>query len=161
VEKGQGYGQNNHLLPPLPHDTKQRRGSTGRPVGGGGRGAGDPVHGDGREVGQNEEDLEGNKFRSLPWLGTDCGGRSTAGGGLLAVVAGAALVVAMEGSGGRERWSWMCGVRWGAVSYGPPWALYLGGYQDRLIGGPLGLPDLCCTIPDGMKHKDYRGEVLG
>jgi hypothetical protein len=39
------------------------------------------VHGDSREVGQNEEELEGNRFRSLPWLGTDCGGRSTAGGG--------------------------------------------------------------------------------
>jgi hypothetical protein len=39
------------------------------------------VHGDGREVGKNEEELEGNQFRSLPWLGTDCGGRSTAGGG--------------------------------------------------------------------------------
>jgi hypothetical protein len=47
------------------------------------------------------------------------------------------------------------------LSYGPPWAHYLGGYQDRLLGGPLGLPDLRCTTPDGMKHKDYRGEVLG
>jgi hypothetical protein len=48
-----------------------------------------------------------------------------------------------------------------ALSYGPPWAHYLGGYQDRLLGGPLGLPDLRCTTPDGVKHKDYRGEVLG
>jgi hypothetical protein len=47
------------------------------------------------------------------------------------------------------------------VSYGPPWAHCLGGYQDRLLGGPLGLPDLRCMAPDGMKHKDYRGEVLG
>jgi hypothetical protein len=47
------------------------------------------------------------------------------------------------------------------LSYGPPWAHYLGGYQDRLLGGPLGLPDLRCTVPDGVKHKDYRGEVLG
>jgi hypothetical protein len=47
------------------------------------------------------------------------------------------------------------------LSYGPPWAHYLGEYQDRLHGGPLGLPDLRCTVPDGMKHKDYRGEVLG
>jgi hypothetical protein len=39
------------------------------------------VRGDGREVGQNEEELEDKRFRSLPWLGTDCGGRSTAGGG--------------------------------------------------------------------------------
>jgi hypothetical protein len=27
------------------------------------------------------------------------------------------------------------------VSYGPHWAHYLGGYQDRLLGGPLRLPD--------------------
>jgi hypothetical protein len=47
------------------------------------------------------------------------------------------------------------------LSYGPPWAHYLGGYQDRILGGPLGLPGLRCTAPDGVKHKDYRGEVLG
>jgi hypothetical protein len=47
------------------------------------------------------------------------------------------------------------------LSYGPPWAHYLGGYQDRLLDGPLGLPGLRCTAPDGVKHKDYRGEVLG
>jgi hypothetical protein len=47
------------------------------------------------------------------------------------------------------------------LSYGPPWAHYLGGHRDRLLGGPLGLPDLRCTAPDGVKHKDYRGEVLG
>jgi hypothetical protein len=47
------------------------------------------------------------------------------------------------------------------LSYGPPWAHYLGGYQDRLLGGPQGLPDLRCTVPDGVKHKDYGGEVLG
>jgi hypothetical protein len=46
------------------------------------------------------------------------------------------------------------------LSYGPPWAHYLGGYQDRLLGGPLGLPGLRCTAPGGVKHKDYRGEVL-
>jgi hypothetical protein len=39
------------------------------------------------------------------------------------------------------------------VWYGPPWAHYLGGYQDRLLGGPLGLPDLRCTAPAGVKHK--------
>jgi hypothetical protein len=49
----------------------------------------------------------------------------------------------------------------GHMSYGPPWAHYLGGYQERLLGGPLGLPDLRSTVPDGVKHKDYRGEVLG
>jgi hypothetical protein len=42
-----------------------------------------------------------------------------------------------------------------------PWDNYLGGYQDRLLGGPLGLPDLCRTIPVGVRRKDYGGEVLG
>jgi hypothetical protein len=41
------------------------------------------------------------------------------------------------------------------VSYGPPWAHYLDGYQDRLLGGPLGLPGLRYTVPDGVEHKDY------
>jgi hypothetical protein len=62
--------------------TEQRRESTGRPAGGGGRGAGDPGHGDGREVGQNREEVEGNSFRSSHWSGMDYGGRSTAAGGL-------------------------------------------------------------------------------
>jgi hypothetical protein len=52
-------------------------------------------------------------------------------------------------------------TRWAPVSYGPPWAHYLGGYQDRLLGGPLGLPDLCRMVPDGVMRKDYGGEVLG
>jgi hypothetical protein len=47
------------------------------------------------------------------------------------------------------------------LSYGPPWAHYLGGYQDRLLDGPLGLPGLRYTAPDGVEHKDYGGEVLG
>jgi hypothetical protein len=49
----------------------------------------------------------------------------------------------------------------GGLSYGPSWAHYLGGYQDRLLGGPLGLPGLRYTAPDGVEHKDYGGEVLG
>jgi hypothetical protein len=49
----------------------------------------------------------------------------------------------------------------GELSYGPPWAHYLGGYQDRLLGGPLGLPGLRYTAPEGVQHKDYGGEVLG
>jgi hypothetical protein len=49
----------------------------------------------------------------------------------------------------------------GGLSYAPPWAHYLGGYQDRLLGGPLGLLDLCCTAPVGVRRKDYDGEVLG
>jgi hypothetical protein len=47
------------------------------------------------------------------------------------------------------------------LSYGPPWAHYLGGYQDRLLGGPLGLPGLRYTTPEGVEHKDYTGVVLG
>jgi hypothetical protein len=47
------------------------------------------------------------------------------------------------------------------VLYGPPWAHYLGGYQDRLLGGPLGLPGLRYTAPEGVEHKDYTGVVLG
>jgi hypothetical protein len=44
------------------------------------------------------------------------------------------------------------------VSYGP-WAHYSGGYQDRLLGGPLGLLDLCYTAPAAVERKDYRGIV--
>jgi hypothetical protein len=47
------------------------------------------------------------------------------------------------------------------MSYGPPWAHCLGGYQDRLLGGPLGLPGLRYTAPEGVEHKDYTGVVLG
>jgi hypothetical protein len=46
------------------------------------------------------------------------------------------------------------------LSYGPPWAHYLSGYLDRLLGGPLGLLGLCHTEPDGVRRKDYGGEVL-
>jgi hypothetical protein len=49
----------------------------------------------------------------------------------------------------------------GALSYGPPWAHYLGGCQDRLLGGPLGLPGLRYMTPEGVEHKDYTGVVLG
>jgi hypothetical protein len=31
----------------------------------------------------------------------------------------------------------------------------------RLLGGPLGLLDLGCTTPVGVKRKDLSGEVLG
>jgi hypothetical protein len=47
------------------------------------------------------------------------------------------------------------------LSYGPPWAQRHGGYQDRLLSGPLGLLGLCHTAPDGVGCKDYGGEVLG
>jgi hypothetical protein len=47
------------------------------------------------------------------------------------------------------------------LSYGPPWAHYLSGYQDRLLSGPLGLPGLRYMAPEGVEHKDYTGVVLG
>jgi hypothetical protein len=46
------------------------------------------------------------------------------------------------------------------LSYGHPWAHYSGGNRDRLLGGPLGLLDLCYTTPDGVERKDYGGGVL-
>jgi hypothetical protein len=46
------------------------------------------------------------------------------------------------------------------VSYGLPWAHYLGGYQDRLLSGPLGLLGLWHTTLDGVGCKDYGGGVL-
>jgi hypothetical protein len=45
------------------------------------------------------------------------------------------------------------------LSNGHPWAHYSGGYQDRLLGGPLGLLDLCYTAPVGVERKDY-GEIV-
>jgi hypothetical protein len=61
--------------------------------------AGGPVHGNGREVGQNKEELEGNRFRLLPWSGSARGGGSAAlGGGLLWW----SVVVVLGGLGGRE-----------------------------------------------------------
>jgi hypothetical protein len=33
------------------------------------------------------------------------------------------------------------------LSYGHPWTHYPSGYQERLLGGPLGLLDLCYTTP--------------
>jgi hypothetical protein len=41
-----------------------------------------------------------------------------------------------------------------------PRAHYHDGYRDRLLGGPLRLPGLCHTAPDGVRRKDYDGEVL-
>jgi hypothetical protein len=66
-EKGRGgIGKRTiFYLPPSRYRTEE----IGRPTGGRGEGADDPSHGDGREVGQNEEELEGNRFRSLPWAG--------------------------------------------------------------------------------------------
>jgi hypothetical protein len=47
------------------------------------------------------------------------------------------------------------------LSYVHPWAHYSGGYQDRLLGGPLGLPYLVYTAPAGVEHNVYRGIVFG
>jgi hypothetical protein len=47
------------------------------------------------------------------------------------------------------------------LSHGPPWAHYLDGYQDRLLDGPLELPNLSCTTPDDVEHKDFGEGVLG
>jgi hypothetical protein len=58
--------------------------------------------------------------------------------------------------GGRHRRA----TPWRPLSYGPPWSHYLGGYQDRLLGGPLGLLGLCHMAPDGVGRKDYGGGVL-
>jgi hypothetical protein len=48
-----------------------------------------------------------------------------------------------------------------SLSYGPPWVHYLGGYQDRLPGGPLGLPGLSYMASDGVERTYYKGIVLG
>jgi hypothetical protein len=47
------------------------------------------------------------------------------------------------------------------LSYGHPWAHYSGGYQDGLLGGLLGLLNLCYMVPVGVERKEYRGIVHG
>jgi hypothetical protein len=51
-------------------------------------------------------------------------------------------------------------VLW-VLSYAHPWAHYSGGYQYLLLGGTLGLLDLCYMVPFSVECKDYRGIVLG
>jgi hypothetical protein len=103
-----GYGQNNHLLPPSL--TTQNAGDTEADRGRG-KGAGDLVHGDGREVGRNEEEVEGNRFRSLPRAGVLWRGGSTAAGGDRLWWSAVAV---LGGLGGREAWLGWCVARWGA-----------------------------------------------
>jgi hypothetical protein len=98
--------------------------------------------------------------------GRAAGGRARmpsadAGEGRAAMVAG--VGAAEDATPGRwETGRGGCKVQGGrGVSYGPPWAHYLGGYQDRLLGGPLGLLGLCHTAPDDVGRKDYGGDVLG
>jgi hypothetical protein len=102
-EKGRGYGQKCPFfyLPSLPIQTGE---GAGRPWPAAPRGQRQP------EIGGNGEGNEGVLLPFLPWVGVLWRGGSTANDGLLAVVAGAALVVGMEGSEERKKWSWRCGV---------------------------------------------------
>jgi hypothetical protein len=43
------------------------------------------------------------------------------------------------------------------LSYGHPWAHYSGRYHDRLLGGPLGLLDLCYTAPLAWSARTTKG----
>jgi hypothetical protein len=56
-EKGRGFWAKSPSSSSLPHDTERRRQEADR---GRGRGADDLVRGDGRELGRNEEEVEGN-----------------------------------------------------------------------------------------------------
>jgi hypothetical protein len=83
----------------LSTQTEQRRGLSGaalsmRPA----ALPGTAVAGSGGGWGARREDLEGNSFRSSPQVGTACGERSTAAGGLQAEAA----LVAVVGARGRE-----------------------------------------------------------
>jgi hypothetical protein len=81
-EKGGGGGVRAKQPSSTSPLTIQNRGAGGPwPAGGGAAPAGGPVHGDGREVGQNEEEFDGNRFRLLPWAGVLWRGGSMAGGG--------------------------------------------------------------------------------
>jgi hypothetical protein len=65
-------------------------------------------------------------------------------------------------SSGKEERAGEGAAKWArGLSYGPPWAHYLGGFQDRLLSGPLGLLGLGCTTLVGVESKDLSGEVLG
>jgi hypothetical protein len=106
--KGRGMGKNalssTSLPPSLPIQTGEGLSSLGRQ-----RPAAPPGEAVAGDRGNGEGD-EGVLLPFLPWAGVLWRGGSTAGGGLLAVVAGAVLVVAMEDSGERKKWSWRCGV---------------------------------------------------
>jgi hypothetical protein len=77
--------------------------------------------------------------------------------------ASAPWAVAAAPTGCARQWlrRWHGGGSWATLSYESPWAHYFGGYQDRLLGGSLGLLGLCHTAPDDVRRKDYGGEVLG
>jgi hypothetical protein len=58
---------------------------------------------------------------------------------------------------GHCSWSLAPRSRSSGLLYGHPWDHYSGGYQYRLLSGPLGLLNLGCTTPAGVERKDYRG----
>jgi hypothetical protein len=92
----------------------------GRPGGGG---AGGPAQGGGREVAQNGEEAEGNRFRSLPRVGVlRRGGSMAAGGGRLWW----SVVAVLGGSGGREAW-----LGWAWRGGEPIWPFYRRGKAIR------------------------------
>jgi hypothetical protein len=93
----QGFLQNCHLLPPS-LDLEQRGERAERWPAGGGDGG--PMHGGGRGTGQNGEEAEGNRFPCSPWVGAECGGGSTGGGGLEVGDCGRRRSGAQAGKGG-------------------------------------------------------------
>jgi hypothetical protein len=111
-EKGRGVWAKCPSSSSLPHDT-ERRGQGGQAV----EGEGAPASRCAATVGKWGETKRSSRATdSAPYLGLGCSGEADRrpAVGLLAVVTGAALVVAMEGSGRRGNWSWRCGARWGA-----------------------------------------------
>jgi hypothetical protein len=113
--------------------------------------------------------LRRRRCREVPPRRWDESSDSDTGGGAVEYVRGRELDGEVKYERGRARWSTReGGSRWvsrarrvGCLSYGPPWAHYPGGYQDRLLGGPLGLPGLRYTASEGVEQKDYTGVVLG
>jgi hypothetical protein len=73
-----GFWQNCHLLPPSLDSEQRGRGWENRAAAGRG-GAGGPVHGGGRGMGQNGEEVEGNRFPCSPCAMAACRGGSAGG----------------------------------------------------------------------------------
>jgi hypothetical protein len=81
-----GFRLNSHLLPPPRIRTEKGREAARvrRPA----AIPGEPGHGCGQAVGQNDEGLTGNRFPYLPWPVVARGGGFTGGGGLEAASLG-------------------------------------------------------------------------